>query len=540
MGLLDRTLATLGRGLGTFTSEYAKATRGLSERPAFLDAVARSEQWKGGQNWSDPAAQMRAMTNSWLYLAVDMIAREVGAAAFQVTRQTRVDDEVEQIVNHPLEQLMRRPNAYMGGAFFWQYSTAWYLLDGNFYWFIATDEAGDVAELWPLPANQVQVWPGDTADRFIDHYKYFVQGVEFRLPAEYVVHVMRPNPFDIYRGMSPLTAAMLPVDADNAMARWNGTFFGQDNVMPSAIINLSSGDPNKPINPKDALALKSDLQREYQASSRKTAVTTANQVNAVLLGWNAKDMDFLAGRQFSKEEIWNIYGVPPGMLDPSATEANAVVAERVFKNNVWGTLCLFAEQISAELVMPFYGRDLQAGWADIRPANRTQELAEDAQARATLTIDERRSKFWKLPALPEGRGAVTELEATPQALPPGSPSDFVPIPGPAAGEPPPAAKAAQLNKLRAWRAKALKDLREGKASTFKTTTLPPAMVARILAGLAGAQTPEAVRVVFGVAQADLEAAPEVAAPETFFRDGTEGDATGERSATEAPSWETYG
>ena len=533
MGLFDKTLATLGRGLGTFAGEYSKARQGLTERPAFLDAWARSEQWKGGQNWSDPAAQMRAMTNSWLFLAVDMIAREVGAAPFQVTRQAGTDDEAEQIVNHPLERLMRRPNAYMGGAFFWQYCTAWYLLDGNFYWFVAQDETGDVAELWPLPAGQVQVWPGD-GERFVDHYKYFVQDVEYDLPAEYVVHVMRPNPFDIFRGMSPLTAAMLPVDSDNAMARWNGAFFGQDNVMPSAIINLSSGDANKPINPKDAAALKADLQRDYQAANRKTAVTTANGVQAVLLGWNAKDMDFLAGRQFSKEEIWNLYGVPPGMLDPSATEANAVVAERVFKNNIWGMLSLFGEQISAELVMPFYGPDLQAGWKDIRPANRTQELAEDAQARATLTIDERRAKFWQAAPLPDGRGTLTELEASPTApgMPPGTP-ELTGIPGPLPSDAPPASKAAQLRELRAWREKALKAAREGKAATFTTTTLPPETVARILAGLAGAQTPNDVKVVFVEALDELEAAPEVAAPATFFRDGDEGD------APEPPGWDDY-
>ena len=533
MGLFDKTLATLGRGLGTFAGEYSKARQGLTERPAFLDAWARSEQWKGGQNWSDPAAQMRAMTNSWLFLAVDMIAREVGAAPFQVTRQAGTDDEAEQIVNHPLERLARRPNAYMGGAFFWQYCTAWYLLDGNFYWFVAQDETGDVAELWPLPAGQVQVWPGD-GERFVDHYKYFVQGVEYDLPAEYVVHVMRPNPFDIFRGMSPLTAAMLPVDSDNAMARWNGAFFGQDNVMPSAIINLSSGDANKPINPKDAAALKADLQRDYQAANRKTAVTTANGVQAVLLGWNAKDMDFLAGRQFSKEEIWNLYGVPPGMLDPSATEANAVVAERVFKNNIWGMLSLFGEQISAELVMPFYGPDLQAGWKDIRPANRTQELAEDAQARATLTIDERRAKFWQAAPLPDGRGTLTELEAAPAVpgMPPGAP-ELAGIPGPLPSDAPPASKSTQLKELRAWREKALKAAREGKAATFTTTTLPPETVARILAGLAGAQTPNDVKVVFVEALDELEAAPEVAAPATFFRDGDEGD------APEPPGWDDY-
>ena len=78
MGLLDKTLGNIGRAAGTFAGEFTKARHGLTERPAFIDAWAKSEQWKGGQNWSDPAAQMRAMTNSWLFMAIDMIAREAG------------------------------------------------------------------------------------------------------------------------------------------------------------------------------------------------------------------------------------------------------------------------------------------------------------------------------------------------------------------------------------------------------------------------------------------------------------------------------
>lgn len=407
MSTLETWAAQLGRAVGAFQSGIAASatkTPGApnASRPRWLRAWAQSEQWKGG-DWSATAAQQRAMLNSWLFMAVDYIAREVASAQFQV----KLGDTV--IENHPLEKLLKRPNPYMGGAFFWQYSSAWYSLAGEYFWYVSLDNWGHPRELWPLPANQVQVWPGDE-NRFIDHYKYFVNGIEYRLPAEVVVHVRRPNPFDVFRGLSPLMAAMLPVDADMAMARWNGAFFGQDNVMPSAVINLSSGNPNQPINPADAQALENDLRSEYAAVNRKTLVTTANAVDAVVLGWSAREMDFLAGREFSKQEIWQIYGVPPGMLDPTSTEANAVVAERVFKNNIWAQLMLFAEQLTAELVTPFYNPDCEAAFEDIRPGNRELELAEDAQARAVLTIDERRELFWGVKALPEGRGAKTEAE----------------------------------------------------------------------------------------------------------------------------------
>jgi hypothetical protein len=51
-----------------------------------------------------------------------------------------------------------------------------------------------------------------------------------------------------------------------------------------------------------------------------------------------------------------------------------------------------------------------AQFDDIRPANRALELQEDTAARETLTIDERRKRFWNQGPLPNGRGAKTVLE----------------------------------------------------------------------------------------------------------------------------------
>lgn len=396
-----------GRAIGQFQRELIAINKNV--RQAFLGAWAESAKWLGGQ-WSRPDAQYRAVENSWFFIGAENIGQIISAAEFQVVEYEGEESEPKQIPNHPLELKIRHPNPYMGRAFLWVYSVLWYLLDGNFYWFIAVDDRGYPKEIWPLPSNQVWVMPGD-GDRFIHEYIYTINGVEYHIPAEYIVHVKRPNPFDIYRGMSVLVQAMMAVDSDLAMAFYNGKFFGQDNVMPSAIINLSSGDPLNPVSQADTDRLTNDLRSSYGAMNRKTLITAAAKgVEAALLGYPNKDMEFLLGRQAEKEEILWTVGIHPGSVDKNTTEANAIVAERLTKDRVWnGPATMIAEQLTSQLVHPFYGEHLMAEFKDFRIANRAQELQE-LKAADDLTIDERRRKFWKEKPLPDGRGQLTEKE----------------------------------------------------------------------------------------------------------------------------------
>ena len=389
---------TMGRAIGTFQRELIAINQKV--RHEFLGAWAEASKWMGG-NWSRPDAQYRAVENSWFFISAEMIAQIISGAEFQVVEYEGEESEPKQIPNHPLELLLRHPNDVMGRAFLWLYSVLWYLLDGNFYWFIAVNERGRPVEIWPLPSNQVSVVPGD-GENFVKEYCYSINGVDYIIPAEYVVHAKRPNPFDIYRGMSVLVQAMLAVDSDMAMAIYNGKFFGEDNVMPSAVINLSSGDPSQPVSQSDTDRLRNDLRSSYGAMQRKTLITAAQKVEAVLLGYPNKDMEFLQGRQATKEEIVWTVGIFPGSVDKNATEANAIVAERLTKERIWnGPATMIVEQLTLQLLHPFYGKQYMAQFKDFRVANRVLELDELAAA-DDLTMDERRRMFWKEKPLPDG------------------------------------------------------------------------------------------------------------------------------------------
>jgi HK97 family phage portal protein len=466
--------------------------------------MAREYGWQGGWSWqsgtgSDLERGKRAIQNSWVFSCIEMIAREVGASTFQVVEHHGPDEEPTQISNHPLEQLLRRPNPYMGRAFLWQYSTWWLKLDGNFYWFVLCDDDGQPVELWPLPSFAVRTVFSDDAARIIDYYEYWVGGIVYKIPPQYIVHVKRPNPFNPFIGLSELVAAMLPADSDSAMARWNAAFFGKQNTMPSAIINLSSGDPNMPINPADRERLQADLIDDYAAHERRTFITTANSVSADLLGWNPQEMDFLAGREFTKSEIFTVYGVHLGVVDPNATEANAKVGEQRFKETVWALLTLIAEQLTVELVEPFYAwwvgaPELEAAFEDIRPLDRELLLRERESAKGVLTISEIRADYYQKEPLGDERDDLLETEVMGATAGDFGVPDFsfadVPIPQ--------AIASAIDADLRKWRTKALRALKRGESADvdFESAVLPVDLIGHLRLHLQAASTPADIAAAF--------------------------------------------
>jgi HK97 family phage portal protein len=507
MGILQRWAAEWGAAVGTYQRSLQRAK---VNRPAFLGSWAESERYKS-DILTPRMAQRRAMLNSWVYTAVQIIMREASAAQFEVVEHSANGEPVS-LTKHALMDVIQRPNPVMGRSFLWQYTIAWLQISGNAYWFVACDRQNRPVELWPLPAQDVEPVPGDE-ERFIDYYEYTANGAIYSIPAEVMVHLRLPNPFDVFRGLSPLSAALLASDSDTAMARWNAQFFSSDNVMPSAIINLSSGDPSMPINPADAEALKTDLRANYAAHRRKTAVTAANRLDVALLGWSAREMDFISGRQFTKEEVYSIYGIPGGLLDKNATEANATTADHIFKEKtIWPLLNLMAEQLTSELVWPFYGSRYRAQFDDIRPRNREMELQEVDRARGALTINEVRQQYWQLGPLPGSGGEKLYGAASSPAL-----SRLVDTPAiyrtaPAAPRGEAALGEARAADLRRWRKKALKQA--GKVQPpFASDFIPAAEVVKITRLLSAARTAEQVKTIFDIA---LKAAPEVAGNDPPF------------------------
>jgi HK97 family phage portal protein len=279
-------------------------------------------------------------------------------------------------------------------------------IHGNAYWFLAGEPDGAPLELWPLRPDRVSIVPDPR--RGVRGYIYEVDGRRIPLDAEEVVHFRRWHPANDYYGLSALEAARLAVESDRAMADWNRRYFGEGLAVPAGIVAIRDR-----VSDADFERLKREWRTAYGGRERKTAFLRGASVEWHNVGLSQQDMDFLNARRFNREEIFQIFGIPVGMFSENATEANALVGERVFiERTLWPKLVRIAEKITTD-VLPFFGPGLEGRFDDVRPQDRRVLFEEIRVAQGILSVDEIRARYFQLGPLPAPDTTSVEEDESP-------------------------------------------------------------------------------------------------------------------------------
>lgn len=453
-------MADIGFSLGSFfgriSAGFEKA-RQISRRE-FLGVAANADSWELPGVQSDVPHQ-RALINSWVFSALADIIGEVCATPLSVIRQGSLGNPIR--IDHPLEALIEKPNPFMTRVFLWAYTIMWMKLEGNSYWFLSVNtRTNQVQEIWPLPSNEVTPVPSEDPRVFLSGYTYSPGGREFFIPREFILHIKNlPNPTNFFLGLAELDAAKLAVSSDTAMSAWNESFYSKDHVMPSAIINFSSGNPRVQFPKADLMELKAELNEQYSAAQRRTLVTTAQDVSVEQLGWAARDLDFIKGREFTRREILEIFGIPEGLNSAQSTEANARIAYRRLQDTVYTrTMVVLANYITTGILWPFYGTDVQASFGEIRPAIQEMALLELDRVKGVITINEARERYLRMPPLPSELGAGLFTGSNPEGGRPQVSAESFDGAG---------TNSNVQQELRRWREKSLKALQAGRPASVK-------------------------------------------------------------------------
>jgi len=358
---IDRTIQRLGYIKTRADKDAGRAMVWSGEAP--LGSTV--EDWS---DWSDGQRERLAITSSWVYSDIRGIANEASQA--DVGIYERQGEELEEVIDHEFEQIMRRPNEFMGGAWLRQYSIYWWLLRGEAYWLKVFDQSGAVREIWPLPASRMRPIPDPLT--YISGYGYRSQQGEPEqlLEVEQVCFFRFPNPFDYHRGLSPLSAYQLALETDVSAARWNRDFFNN-----GASLQMILSVPH--MTQSQFEQVKMDIDSQLMDEQRRFLIGRAGDIKAEPVTVTQQDAEFLAGREFSRQEIDRIFGYPAGYWSERANRANAEAAKATFiEQAVWPLLVLMHDEITSQIVQPAYGEQYVARYQDIRLRNRDLELKE--------------------------------------------------------------------------------------------------------------------------------------------------------------------
>lgn len=534
MGIIDNYLKRRGY-IAANSPEFAElVAKAMKEKyPAILLATAEAQKFDvpDGSLYQNQAELYQRL--AWVHMAVNHVASYAASNANLQVKRLRGEKETE-VSNQEFEMLMRRPNPKNSRFEFMRATISSILLTGNCFWHInRPDENSKPLELWYLPTHTVR--PIGDGKSFIRGYAYDPgDGQEIMLEPWQILHFMEFHPNSIFMGLSRVEPIAVDATADMQMSKWNARLFGENNARLPGILAFA-----ELINDTAWDQIKGDI-KEASANREQMMLRGVGEKGVQWLQASStlRDMEFINGRTFTKEEIFNIFA--PGLasvLAVNATEANSRTGKAtMIEFGVWPMLVAVSEKITNQL-MPVYGSGAQityiAEFEDIRITDRALELQEIGVFAETHTIDEVRDVYYQDKPIAQvskvkgdQRGAllikqvsaVTSLGGqtldTEPSAPPNlrvdnqQPQEPQEQPGEQTGQSSQDAdenEAAKMDLMR-WQKAAIKRLKEGGAADYEfvSSVIPAGVSGRILAKLRMAKSASDVRRVFAPELADDE------------------------------------
>jgi HK97 family phage portal protein len=249
------------------------------------------------------------MQNAVLYRSVRMVAEAAASVPLLLYRGA------EEISDHPLLDLLARPNAACSAHDLLEACYGFLLVSGNAY-LEAVAVGGTVRELHALRPDRMQVIPGP--DGWPEAYAYAANGRTVRIAGETVpgvrriLHVKLFHPLSDLYGLSPIEAAASAVDIHNTASRWNKALL-DNSARPSGALVYTARDGNLTVEQYDRL--KAELEQGFQGAARAgRPLLLEGGLDWKSMSLTPKDMDFIEAKHVAAREIALALGVPPMLL----------------------------------------------------------------------------------------------------------------------------------------------------------------------------------------------------------------------------------
>ncbi|AGK58100.1 Phage portal protein, HK97 [Hyphomicrobium denitrificans 1NES1] len=334
------------------------------------------------------------MQNAIVYRCVRMIAEAAASIPLLLYEGT---NEIE---DHPLIGLIRRPSLDHTGTDFLE---AWYgflLVSGNAYVeAVALD--GELRELHILRPDRMKVIPG--VDGWPEGYEYTVYGRSVRFLDDVVegvrpiLHVRLFHPVNDHYGMSPIEAAATAIDIHNTASGWNKALLDNSARPSGALVYAAS---NGQMTDEQFTRLKDELETNFQgARAAGRPLLLEGGLDWKPLSLSPKDMDFIEAKNAAAREIALAIGVPPMLLGIPGdnTYSNYQEAQRAFwRQTVLPLVNRTARALSSWLGPAFETRPALGGRlraAESPSANVRLELRPDLDQIEALAPE--RDALWK-------------------------------------------------------------------------------------------------------------------------------------------------
>ncbi len=319
-----------------------------------------------------------ALLNSWVSSNVNMICNIASESTFEFYKGKSKKEDLTLI------KVLSNPNEMTSYRDLIVFTTAWLLLRGEAYWFKVFDRKGDLKELWPVPMSRITPHQSTVTGK-IEYYRYRDNKGEYKeLSPNNVVYFKSINPFNPSRGLGKIQSLITTIEGDLYASRWNLETFTNEATL-TTVISL-----NPQMQQNTYKQVKNELMQDLISKRKRFLISRTGDIDIKSIGLAHRELEYLQGRGFNRDEIDRVFGFPSGFWKDSANRANMLASkETVIEHTVWPILLNMANTIQVQLLSNEY----VVKPSEIRPSKFEQNQAEYE----IMTIDEVRESQGKKP-----------------------------------------------------------------------------------------------------------------------------------------------
>lgn len=361
---------------------------GQNSTPISYSVPRRYQPPLSGRNDADITERTSSQSGT-VYAIITLLARSTAKANWSLykktidnrvrftTRDAGTDDRPKFADNaHQALKVWHHPNDYMSRHDLAYLTQLWLELAGEAYWYI--DKAGNIpTAIWPINPSRMTPVPGQAGGTFLLGWIYTdPNGQRIPLAAEDIIQLKYPNPMDIYRGLGPVQAALIDIQAARYTAEWNLNYF-LNSAQPDGIVTVPTT-----LSDEDYTQLTNRWRESHQGVARAHSVAFL-EAGAV---WQAtsttlRDMDFANLRNVSEDLIRRAWGIHPQMIGNVAdvNRANAITSMEIhYAEQTIPRVDLIKNTLNKKFLPMFgaTGEGVEFDYASMQPPNREADMRE--------------------------------------------------------------------------------------------------------------------------------------------------------------------
>ena len=291
----------------------------------------------GEQPQAAPLSYLAALgdyeSHVWARKAITIIASNFAQLPLNVIR----DDEI--VSDHDLLRLLADVNDKLSST---ELHAQWLvdmLLGGEEGWELVKSAGGTYVEIWPRQPHTISIIPDRAKLRYFGVSEYRIDdGLPgnvpgqrgFTLPPEEFLLFKFFNPRNPWRGLSVISAIRNAIVIDLFAQAWSRLFFRKNARPDFAVISAA-------MTRSERDEIKADLKANYGGPENwhEPIVLEKGVTDIKPLDFRPRDMEWLAQREMSRDEIGGMFGVPDILMGFGADSYDTEEKRRTAERALW-------------------------------------------------------------------------------------------------------------------------------------------------------------------------------------------------------------